>query len=156
MPARPVSSTFLLMQNALRVLVAVDGSSSSLDACRTLTQLLPRDADVRLLTVLSYSVFPHSLLGGRLSDEEQREQAAEQTAAEVQDAAREIFESAGYDVTVVHRFGFPPNEIIAELNEHAADVLAVGRRDGNEHASWLGSVSDRIIRRAQVPVLLVA
>lgn len=144
------------MNNALRVLVAVDGSASSLEACRTLTHLLPTDAEVRLLTVLSYSAYPHSLMGGRLTNEEQRAEAAEQTAASAQDDARRIFAEAGFDVTVVHRFGFPPNEIIAELNEHAADVLAVGRHDANDRAGWVGSVSDRLIRRAHVPVLLVA
>jgi nucleotide-binding universal stress UspA family protein len=151
---RALVVTFLVMHKNMCVLVAVDGSTSSLDACRTLMNLLPATADIRLLTVLSYSDYPRSLMGGRLADEGRRADAAQRTAAAAQDAAREMFIEAGYDVTVVHRFGFPPNEIMAELDEHAADLLAVGRRD-LDRANWRGSVSDRIIRRAQVPVLLV-
>jgi nucleotide-binding universal stress UspA family protein len=143
------------MQSNVRVLVAVDQSSASLDVCRTLIHLLPSDADVRLLAVLSYRDYPHSLMGGRFADETQRVEAAERTAAAVLDEAREVFAQAGFDVTVVHRFGFAPNEIMAELSEHAADVLAVGRRD-DAGGNGLGSALDRIIRRAQVPVLLVA
>jgi nucleotide-binding universal stress UspA family protein len=143
------------MQNGLRVLVAVDGSAASLEACRTLTQLLPANADVRLLTVLSFREYPHSLMGGSLSDEEKRADAAQRTAAEAQNDAREVFVQAGFDVTAVHRFGFAPNEIIAELNEHETDVLAVARRDGAKE-NGPDTALDRIIRRAQVPVLLVA
>jgi len=142
------------MTDNLRVLVAVD-ASSSVDVCRTLVHLLPARADIRLLTVLSFSEFPHALMGGRLADEAERAESARRAAASAQDTAKQMLADAGFDVTVVHRFGFPPNEIIAELDEHHADVLALGRRDTNGR-DWAGSVSDRILRRARVPILLVA
>jgi len=143
-------------QETLRALVAVDGSAPAVHACEMLTHLLPAGAEIRLLTVLSYSDYPYSLVGGRLSDEDKRVEEAMREAAEAQGKAREILEAAGYRVAMVHRFGYPSDEIISELDEHGADIVVLGTRRLRGPARWVGSTSDRVIHRANVPVLLVS
>jgi nucleotide-binding universal stress UspA family protein len=140
----------------MRALVAVDGSAPAIRACQMLTHLLPAGAEIRLLTVLSYSDYPYSLVGGRLSDEDERRDESSREVAAAQWEAREILEKAGYRVTVVHRFGYPSDEIISELDEHGADIVVLGTRKLHGPARWVGSTSDRVIHQARVPVLLVA
>src|SRR5947209_5261113 len=144
------------MRVGMRALVAVDGSAPAVHACEMLSRLLPAGTDVRLLTVLSYGSYPYSLMGGHLSDEGDRVFAARREVEKTQDAARMLLEDAGFRVTVVHRFGYAPEEIIAELEECEADLLVLGRRGLRGPSRWLGSVSDRVVHRSDVPVLLVA
>ncbi len=53
------------------------------------------------------------------------------------------------------REGFPPEEILAEADESKADVICLGThgRTGVERVI-LGSVAERVIRAAKVPVLI--
>ncbi len=140
----------------MRVLVAADGSQPAVDACRMLARPLPAGSDVRLLTVLSFSTYPYSLIGGHLSDESERAETAKREAARMQAEAREILEKAGFEVSVVHRFGYAPDEIISELEEYGADMVVLGHRNLHAPARWASSVSDRVIHRSKTPVLLVA
>jgi len=140
----------------MRALVAVDGSAPAVRACKMLTNLLPPGTEIRLLTVLSYTDYPYSLAGGHLSDERERCNDNRREIAATQAEARAILEDAGFDVTVVHRFGYPSDEIISELDEHGADIVVLGTRKLRGPARWVGSTSDRVIHQAHVPVLLVA
>lgn len=140
----------------MRVLVAVDGSAPALRACEVLTKLLPAGSEVMLLTVLSYSDYPYSLIGGHLSDERQRMEMARFELKSAQTDARAVLEDAGFRVVVVHRFGYPPDEIVSELTDHGADLVVLGRRGLRGPARWLNSVSQRVMHRTDTPVLLVA
>jgi len=83
--------------------------------------------------------------------EEQREQALADLAT-AGDRAR----AAGVDTTTSVRGGHPAREILAVIEEQAADLLVIGThgRGGVEHL-LLGSVAEKIVRKAPCPVMVV-
>jgi len=83
--------------------------------------------------------------------EEQREQALADLAA-AGDRAR----AAGVDTTTSLRGGHPAREILAVIEEQAADLLVIGThgRGGVEHL-LLGSVAEKLVRKALCPVMVV-
>lgn len=139
-----------------RILVATDGSEASIGACRQVAGLLdPGEAEVRLIAVLSsglqaaaYDGYPH--------DDAAAERAAQAAVEAAVGVSRDLLEDAGFRVQVTHRFGNPPDGILAEIEEWAPDLVVMGRRGLGFPARWLmGSVSDRVLRSARCPVLLV-
>jgi len=83
--------------------------------------------------------------------EEQRDQALADLAA-AGDRAR----ASGVDTATSVRGGHPAREILAVVEEQAADLLVIGThgRGGVEHL-LLGSVAEKIMRKAPCPVLVV-
>jgi nucleotide-binding universal stress UspA family protein len=65
-------------------------------------------------------------------------------------------EQAGYEVSVSVRFGDPAAAIVATAAEEQASLIAMAThgRTGLSHL-LLGSVAERVLHRARVPVLLV-
>ena len=141
----------------IKILAATDGSQPALNACRVTARMLaPGSAEIRLLTVLSYHLYPGSLVPGEHVPGEQSMQQAEGGAIEAATSeARGAFEDAGQQVSVTHRFGNPRDEIIAEVSEWGPDVLVLGRRGVRGLERWLGSVSEHVVRHVQVPVFIV-
>jgi nucleotide-binding universal stress UspA family protein len=145
-----------LRERPLSVVLATDGSEHSVKAARVLVDLLGgRSGKVRLVTVLSMDMEPTSYLG-ELSDADQRRaHIAEETEEAVGDVRR-ILEEAGLPVSVHHRLGNPPDEVLAEVDEVVPDLVVVGRRGLGRAASLvLGSVSSSLLRHSAVPVLTV-
>lgn len=63
----------------------------------------------------------------------------------------------GARVDVRHRVGNPADEILAEAQDRDPDLIVVGRRGLSAPGRWLvGSVSDRAVRHAHEPVLVVS
>lgn len=139
-----------------KVLVASDGSEPVVGACELLVRLLPDDAHVRILTVLPFELFPWSLVeGAAFSDESARVIAVREAVEDATLDARLLFEKAGIDVEVAHRFGDAADEIFAEVEEWGPMLLALGRRRARGIERMLGSVSEHVVRRVGVPTLLV-
>ncbi|MFB6150416.1 MAG: universal stress protein [Haloarculaceae archaeon] len=80
------------------------------------------------------------------------EAAGERAIEEVRDAAAE----RGVDVAAGVRRGFPAEEILAYARENDVDVIVMGThgRRGIERY-LLGSTTERVLRRAPVPVVAV-
>jgi nucleotide-binding universal stress UspA family protein len=141
----------------LKVLVATDGSDESARAC----ELLARTAGetpihIRVLTVLSFTYYPSALVpGDHVPGTSARERAVDETVTEATSEARVIFERARLSNEVSHRFGNPADEILDEADEWGADLVVIGRRGLRGVGRVLGSVSDHVIHRAHVPVLVV-
>jgi nucleotide-binding universal stress UspA family protein len=144
-------------ERPIRVLAAVDGSEHAERAAQVAAGLVAgRRAEVELLMVLSFELDPYTLLGEPV-EETLETQRAEHHAIEAATAApRRILESAGARVEIRHRFGNPADEILAEAQEREPDLIVVGRQGLSPPARWLiGSVSDRVVRHAHAPVLVV-
>lgn len=141
----------------MNVLIATDGSEPVLDACRLAAEILAPGRDrVRLLTVLSYHLFPTSLVPGEHTPDE--DEAAEAVRDEVESAtgaARKALEAARFTVEVVHRFGNPSDEIVAEVDEWRPDLVVLGRRGVRGFERALGSVSDHVVRRVRKTAVLI-
>jgi nucleotide-binding universal stress UspA family protein len=141
---------------ALSVLLATDGSEHSLKAARFLAQLLAGSrAEVRLLTVLSMELDPHTYLGD-LSDADARRARIEEEVEKAVGQARRLLEAVVEPPSVSCRFGNPPDETLAEIEAWHPDIVVVGRRGLGRAASLvLGSVSTFLLRHSTVPVLVV-
>jgi nucleotide-binding universal stress UspA family protein len=112
--------------------------------------------EIRIVTVLSFELYPVTMLGEDLVDSHDRAQAVGRAVHRTTWRARRAFESAGFPVSVAHRFGNAGDEILAEATDWRADLLVLGRRGLHAPTRWLvGSVSDRVLRHAKVPVLLI-
>ena len=141
-----------------RILVGADGSEPVERACRLLVDLLAgRAVEARILTVLSFELDPYTLLGELTPETPERLDVMDRAVERATETPRLILEAAGHSVAVVHRFGNPADEILADVDEWGADLVVLGRRGLAAPSRWLlGSVSERVLRHAHVPVLVVS
>ncbi|MFB6131396.1 MAG: universal stress protein [Salinigranum sp.] len=80
----------------------------------------------------------------------------ERKGTEYTDAVRELAESAGVDcVTAVHS-GIAPEEIVEYARENGVDLVVMGKRGRSDpDKPLLGSITNRVVRTADVPVQTV-
>jgi nucleotide-binding universal stress UspA family protein len=143
------------------VLVAMDGSEDSFRAVRFLQSLgLPRQTKVRLLSVVEQlrypSSAPQSVHGQivRMLKELEAERRGE--LEKVLERAAAHFDDKVTRVTRSTPTGNPADEIVATAGDHDADLVVVGARGlGGMARLLLGSVSERVLRHARCPVLIV-
>lgn len=142
------------------LLVPIDFSASSVRALRMAVQLCRRgQGRITLLHVglaPGMGQFDLGAYGVPIPDALVRihEQAAiEQRHAIEKLAHEEVPEDVPWRAVV--REGFPPDEILAEAKTGACDLLVMGThgRSGLERVV-LGSVTERVLRRAELPVLV--
>ena len=141
------------MQN---ILVPIDFSSiteSVVDIAKTLAECF--SSRLWLIHVASpdpdfvgYDAGPQSVrdqLAEHLREEHQRLQA---TAAELR--------KAGIDTTALLVQGATAEKILAEAEEHSADLIVMGSHGhGAMHRALMGSVSERVLRKAACPVTII-
>ena len=141
------------------VLVPVDFSDASVRALRMAVDVA-RTTGARL-TVLHVGIVPHiydtelAIVGTPtpVFSELSESMATEQR----QHLDRLVRDEVPDDVTLssVLREGYPPDEIIEQIAAGGHDLVVMGThgRTGLRRA-LLGSVTDRVLRRAEVPVLV--
>ncbi|HWC31549.1 MAG TPA: universal stress protein [Actinomycetota bacterium] len=139
-----------------RILVAADGSDGAGRATRLAVRFLRGDrVEARVLTVLSFEMDPYTLLGEVTPETQERLEVVDRAVERATEAPRRILEEAGHRVAVVHRFGNPADEILADIDEWGPDLVVIGRRGLAAPSRWLlGSVSERVLRHGHVPVLV--
>jgi len=164
--ARHASCPVLVVKGRPRklasVLVAMDGSDDSFLAVRFLQSLaLPRRTKVRLLSVVEPLRFPTTAPGGAVRGQllrmlkeleaERRgelEKVLERGAAQLDDKLTRVTRSTPT--------GAPADEIVAAANDYDTDLVVVGARGrGGMARLLLGSVSEKVLRDARCPVLIV-
>ncbi|RMG49008.1 MAG: universal stress protein [Acidobacteria bacterium] len=153
-----------------RLVVALDGSETAetaLPVARHLIELLSRDARPRLVLVSAPEPpAPEPLMSGDLEAVVPgpvvleavgalREQARATAAAYLERVA-ERFEDTGAEVVLEVAEG-PPAEVILDVAGAERDTLLVlaSRGASGSRGERPGSVADRVLRAAKVPVLLV-
>jgi nucleotide-binding universal stress UspA family protein len=141
----------------VKVLIAVDGSEPAMRACQQVASMLASVRDsVRLVTVLSYTLYPYSGIPDEpLADEAEREQHEREEVHRITDEPRKLLEEGGFKVEVTHRFGNLTEEIVAEINEWSPELVVLGRRGVHGLERWIGSVSEHVLHHVKVPMLLV-
>jgi nucleotide-binding universal stress UspA family protein len=144
-----------------RMLVAVDGSKTSLkalDKAIELQKVMP-EAEILILCVYKHhSLFEASLSIGRPSDMDIPDKVLSEYAKEVVNHAKELAKEHG--ATKVRGFvkaGKPSRAIIKFAQEKEADLIVVGTMGTNSDKDgiFLGSVSHRVASHAKCPVLVV-
>ena len=108
-----------------------------------------RDADVHVLYVIDDRAF--LTLHDEMKTDVLTELEGEGEAATDRAATR--LREAGIDVTTAIREGDPADQILAYAESIDADLITMGTRSGDYTNNLMGSVSQKIVARAAVPVL---
>jgi nucleotide-binding universal stress UspA family protein len=142
----------------VRMLVATDGSAHATRAAELAARLARefRQAEVILVTVGHIPTMAFGTLAGGIGDLRLLEESLEQAGRAILNEAERIFDNTGVRVTRAFSHGEPSLEIIEKAREHKADLIVIGRRGlGQIGGLILGSVSERVLHAADVPVLIV-
>ncbi|MFB6127497.1 MAG: universal stress protein [Halolamina sp.] len=134
------------------ILVPTDGSPAVDRAVDHAVDLAQRhDAQVHALYIVDSSAFS-SLEGGTDAIIEALEEEGHAAVEAVTDAA----ENAGLDATSTVRTGTPHTSILEYVEEAAVDAVVMGThgRTGLDRM-LLGSVAEKVVRHAEVPVMTV-
>jgi nucleotide-binding universal stress UspA family protein len=136
-----------------RILVAVDGSDESKQAIEyVINNFGTGVGDVDLIAVA-----PIESADGLAAEEGSLKRRLLQEEVEHDlENARRILHDAGIPNEYVVRFGDPASEIIAQAQETHRDVIVLGRRGRGKAVKFLlGSVSEKVTKRAPCPVTVV-
>lgn len=143
-----------------KILVAIDGSSTSLKALDKAIELQKlTDAEIHILCVYKHhSLFEASLSIGRPADIQIPDRALSEYAKEVINHAKQLAQEHG--ATKVRGFvkgGRPSKTIVEFAKDKGMDLIVVGTRGthSDKDGMLLGSVSHRVASLAKCPVLVV-
>lgn len=136
-----------------KILVPTDGSKAAVDAADEAFDLAEQlDAEVLVVSVVEDALVDDKIYGNPPADVERvREIATNATEDLVEEA-----ESRGIDADPVVVQGSPASEVIEQAEKSGADMIAMGThgRSGLDRV-LLGSVADKVVRQADVPVLTI-
>ncbi|SFR50052.1 Nucleotide-binding universal stress protein, UspA family [Marinobacter gudaonensis] len=143
-----------------RILVAVDGSKTSLKALDKAIELQKlTDAEIYIICVYKHhSLFEASLSIGRPQEMDIPDKVLSEYAKEVVNHAKELAKEHG--ATKLRGFvkgGRPSKVIVKFAQDKEADLIVVGTRGthSDKDGMILGSVSHRVASHAKCPVLVV-
>ena len=142
-------------------LVAVDGSPDSLEAARWFSGLpLDPSTAIRVLSVVEPVHFPSTaprIISGRLRaiiEQMDQERGVELRRALAEPVAALRGRVKGVDVSMAT--GLPADEVSRAADDPSIDLVVLGARGlGAVRRLLLGSVSERVLRHAGCPVLIV-
>jgi nucleotide-binding universal stress UspA family protein len=93
--------------------------------------------------------------GGGLVDFAALEQGLQQAGQAILKETAKVFAGIAAPVSSVYREEDPAGEIIKAAKEHRADLIVMGSRGlGQIGGLILGSVSERVLHAAHIPVLI--
>ena len=138
-----------------RILLATDGSSHAERALEYAQDLALRD-DAQVIVVHVFEPVPtyHSYQKALWGDQILARHIA--AGRELANEAAQELRQAGVDVIVEVLEGPPADAILRVADIRQSDLIVMGSRGQGELASLLlGSVSHRVLARAQTPVMVV-
>jgi nucleotide-binding universal stress UspA family protein len=139
-----------------RILLASDGSAHSTKAANVLAAMVPSGALVRVITVASLEFASYEGEWGPLSDQHDRKTRLQRIIENAFAKPLEHLEGTDCQIEKVTRLGNPSEQIMNEIYEWHPDLVVVGRLGAGGLAKLLlGSVSEHLVKHAQVPVLVV-
>jgi nucleotide-binding universal stress UspA family protein len=135
------------------ILIPTDGSAESAEAAEAGLDLAEElDAEVHAISVVDAElVASTTYTTGAAKNEERMHEEAEENAAEAAEGARE----RGLEAVEVVETGIPAEKIVEYADENV-DAIVIGThgRSGMRRV-LLGSVTDKVVRTASVPVVTV-
>lgn len=139
-----------------KLLIAVDGSAPSNRAIEAVARMAERIGPVSVVLVhVRERISPHAALSA--ATQAQIVQANQQQQDHLIAAALEHARGCGLAIGTTRRAeGSPAPEIVAAAAECGADQIVLGTRGAGAIGSlFLGSIAQRVVQLADVPVLLV-
>jgi nucleotide-binding universal stress UspA family protein len=148
-----------------KVLIAVDDTDASVNAVRVAHSLFGPAAEYLVVNVAqhlggqpigyAYSLSMPIMETPEVAMDEYAD-ALEMAAHQAEGVATQTAETAGVTDPVVGEVGDPASAIMDAATEHEADVIVVGSHERSWFSRLLNaSVSETLVKRADVPVLVV-
>ena len=139
----------------MKILIPTDGSALALDAVHHVLALLR--AGLRAELVLANVQEPTHLYELLMtSDEGTREAAARAAGEHALQPAEALLRAAGIDFTSEIAVGEPAHTLLSLAEREGCDVVVIGSHGtGGLRKALLGSVSERLVRDARLPVTVV-
>ncbi|MFI5331340.1 MAG: universal stress protein [Desulfobaccales bacterium] len=135
-----------------KILVPLDGSELAGKVISQAEDLAKSfNAQLVLLTVGSAEVGEI----GESSPEAKSEAVSRLPAVKYLEATAAALQAKGLKATWAYKQGAPAQEIINYAVEHQVDLIAMASHGAGEIAWLLGSVAQRVVSHAPVPVLLI-
>jgi nucleotide-binding universal stress UspA family protein len=136
------------------ILVPVDGSTHSEDALAYAVEHFP-DAEITALHVIE---IPTGYFAATMDDPESLPQV-EHHEAEAGDLLEDLESQAESMGTAIHTHletGDPVDEILSYAQEHGVEEIVIGSRGiSGVGRIMFGSVAEKVVRRAEIPVVVV-
>ena len=142
----------------LRVLVAVDQSTTARQAVRFAARLLTTAKDTQVTILFVRTMPPGAVVAGAVPGiaPSPLEREVERVERELLDGAAEPFRAAGLAVDTRVEIGQPTEEIVRVAGQDHYDLLVIGSSSHSTVRGFiLGSVSAAVAGTAPCPVLLV-
>jgi len=146
--------------DGLLVMVATDGSAASLDAARTAWRIFGPQARYEVVHVAPERPDPNADatgFAGPLIDDEEADEIERETLVNADAVVAETAQAIGpVPITETVVTGDPVRRLCDRAEEAQADVLVIGSSglSGVLHV-LLGSISEHVLARCEVPVLVV-
>jgi len=137
-----------------RLLVPTDGSQATTETLAHALEMARRyDAAIHALAVIDERQFQQLTGEQRYETQAALRQTAENALERIADRGSEIDRS----VTTAVRQGHPAAQIVEYADETAIDAIVVGThgQTGNQHVAPVGSVTQRVVEKATIPVFVV-
>lgn len=137
-----------------KILVPTDGSEGTAETMEhAIHAARADDATLHVLYVVDRRLY-------LAADEETQDDVIATLEAEGEEAietAAQRAREAGVDVVTERRQGVPHREIVGYAEDADVDLIAMGThgRTGRDRLASLGSVTERVVEHADVPVLVV-
>lgn len=140
-----------------RILIATDGSALSLAIVDPAMQFASVfGSEIIALHVWDSYVLDGGPLAGMEAGMPPPSEAPLSSEDEVTEEVARRVAPSGLKVTRVTRYGEPASEILDHCREHGVELIALAIHEGWELSRWMaGSMAERVLRFAEVPVLVV-
>ena len=136
------------------ILLPTDGSSGTVDAMEhALTVAADQDARIHVLYVVDRRLYT----AADAANKDEIRQSLEEEAEVSLDDARVRIEDEGIECVTSRIEGIPHREITDYADREGIDLVVMGThgKTGAERVANLGSTTERVVQRADVPVLVV-
>lgn len=135
-----------------RIILAIDGSQHSMRAANEAANIasLGKDSKIEVVYVADYTKSKSEVLHSQGTEE------LEQVRRRRLEPVVELLKSklVNYEIKILH--GEPGPMIVEYTNKEKFDLLVIGSRGLNSFQEMvLGSVSHKVVKRANCPVLIV-
>ncbi|CAM3737959.1 universal stress protein [Alkalicoccus chagannorensis] len=135
------------------ILLAADGSQHALRACEKAVYIAEKTPGCRITIIHVVDDLPTRT---DVMDEAMRPRDIPEHRRERVKPVVEAVEQSGVTYEVKHVFGEPGPTIVREANDEKVDLVVIGSRGLNQFQQMvLGSVSHKVAKRAECPVMIV-
>lgn len=129
------------------ILLAADGSNNSFRAAKETLNFINETAKVTILNVIQIEKSKDAILHGENIIQEQKVKLSD---------IIELYEENNVDYNVVFERGIPDETVVKVSNSGDYDIVILGNRGLNAlQGMMMGSVSYKVAKRANIPVLIV-